>query len=257
MSIYIKDISYFLDNKKILRNINLEIIPGEILTIIGPNGAGKSSLIKIVSGDINPSEGEVQYGNTPLSQISLEKRSILRSVLSQSQNINFDFSVREIIEMGWINTKTSISNDNYMKLLSEVSKECFIENILNNKFKNLSGGEQKRVHLARTLFQLQNLHKFENNKYLILDEPLTNLDIFFEVKIMELIKKKARDGLGVLVILHDLNITQKFSDKVAILKEGELKFYGNTQSVLNSNNLSNVYGLDMKINQDPLFIKYF
>ena len=246
-----------MDNKKILRNINLEIIPGEILTIIGPNGAGKSSLIKIVSGDINPSEGEVQYGNTPLSQISLEKRSILRSVLSQSQNINFDFSVREIIEMGWINTKTSISNDNYMKLLSEVSKECFIENILNNKFKNLSGGEQKRVHLARTLFQLQNLHKFENNKYLILDEPLTNLDIFFEVKIMELIKKKARDGLGVLVILHDLNITKKFSDKVAILKEGELKFYGNTQSVLNSNNLSNVYGLDMKINQDPLFIKYF
>ena len=246
-----------MDDKKILRNINLEIIPGEILTIIGPNGAGKSSLIKIVSGDINPSEGEVQYGNTPLSQISLEKRSILRSVLSQSQNINFDFSVREIIEMGWINTKTSISNDNYMKLLLEVSKECFIENILNNKFKNLSGGEQKRVHLARTLFQLQNLHKFENNKYLILDEPLTNLDIFFEVKIMELIKKKARDGLGVLVILHDLNITQKFSDKVAILKEGELKFYGNTQSVLNSNNLSNVYGLDMKINQDPLFIKYF
>ena len=246
-----------MDNKKILRNINLEIIPGEILTIIGPNGAGKSSLIKIVSGDVNPSDGEVQYGNTPLSQISLEKRSILRSVLSQSQNINFDFSVREIIEMGWINTKTSISNDNYMKLLLEVSKECFIENILNNKFKNLSGGEQKRVHLARTLFQLQNLHKFENNKYLILDEPLTNLDIFFEVKIMELIKKKARDGLGVLVILHDLNITQKFSDKVAILKEGELKFYGNTQSVLNSNNLSNVYGLDMKINQDPLFIKYF
>ena len=246
-----------MDNKKILRNINLEIIPGEILTIIGPNGAGKSSLIKIVSGDINPSEGEVQYGNTPLSQISLEKRSILRSVLSQSQNINFDFSVREIIEMGWINTKTSISNDNYMKLLSDVSQECFIENILNNKFKNLSGGEQKRVHLARTLFQLQNLHKFENNKYLILDEPLTNLDIFFEVKIMELIKKKARDGLGVLVILHDLNITQKFSDKVAILKEGELKFYGNTQSVLNSNNLSNVYGLDMKIHQDPLFIKYF
>ena len=246
-----------MDNKKILRNINLEIIPGEILTIIGPNGAGKSSLIKIVSGDINPSEGEVQYGNTPLSQISLEKRSILRSVLSQSQNINFDFSVREIIEMGWINTKTSISNDNYMKLLSEVSQECFIENILNNKFKNLSGGEQKRVHLARTLIQLQNLHKFEDNKYLILDEPLTNLDIFFEVKIMELIKKKARDGLGVLVILHDLNITQKFSDKVAILKEGELKFYGNTQSVLNSNNLSNVYGLDMKINQDPLFIKYF
>ena len=246
-----------MDDKKILRNINLEIIPGEILTIIGPNGAGKSSLIKIVSGDINPSEGEVQYGNKPLSQISLEKRSIIRSVLSQSQNINFDFSVKEIIEMGWINTKTSISNDNYMKLLLEVSKECFIENILNNKFKNLSGGEQKRVHLARTLFQLQNLHKFENNKYLILDEPLTNLDIFFEVKIMELIKKKARDGLGVLVILHDLNITQKFSDKVAILKEGELKFYGNTQSVLNSNNLSNVYGLDMKINQDPLFIKYF
>jgi len=246
-----------LDDKKILRNINLEIIPGEILTIIGPNGAGKSSLIKIVSGDINPSEGEVQYGNTPLSQISLEKRSFLRSVLSQSQNINFDFSVREIIEMGWINTKTSISNDNYMKLLSEVSEECFIENILNNKFKNLSGGEQKRVHLARTFFQLQNLHKFENNKYLILDEPLTNLDIFFEIKIMELIKKKARDGLGVLVILHDLNITQKFSDKVAILKEGELKFYGNTQSVLNSKNLSNVYGLDMKINQDPLFIKYF
>ena len=246
-----------MDDKKILRNINLEIIPGEILTIIGPNGAGKSSLIKIVSGDINPSEGEVQYGNKPLSQISLEKRSIIRSVLSQSQNINFDFSVREIIEMGWINTKTSISNDNYMKLLSEVSQECFIENILNNKFKNLSGGEQKRVHLARTLFQLQNLHKFENNKYLILDEPLTNLDIFFEVKIMELIKKKAKDGLGVLVILHDLNITQKFSDKVAILKEGELKFYGNTQSVLNSNNLSNVYGLNMKINQDPLFIKYF
>ena len=95
------------------------------------------------------------------------------------------------------------------------------------------------------------------NKYLILDEPLTHLDIFYEIKIMNFIKKIAKNGIGILIILHDLNIAQKFSNKIAIFSEGKLKCHGQTSEVLVPKKLKETYGLDMNVYTNPNYIKYF
>ena len=255
LSIDIKNLCYSIKDYHILRNINLSIVPGEILTIIGPNGAGKSTFVKLVAGDFQPSSGKILYDKLLLKNLSLEETANIRSVLSQNQNINFDFDVKEIVEMGWIGNNHN--RGDYINSFRDTSKECFIEGLLNKKFKNLSGGEQKRVHLARTFLQLKSMNNSINNKYLILDEPLTHLDIYYEIKIMHLIKKIAKNGVGILIILHDLNIAQKFSNKIAIFSKGKLKYYDKTSKVLIPKNLKETYGLDMQVYKNPSYIKYF
>ena len=102
MSIIVKSLYYSIENKTILKNINFHINRGEILSILGPNGAGKSTLIKLISGDIKANKGNIFYDSTNLNNISIKKRASIRSVLSQSQEIIYNYTVKEIIEMGWI-----------------------------------------------------------------------------------------------------------------------------------------------------------
>ena len=121
LSIDIKNLCYSIKDFHILKNINLSIVPGEILTIIGPNGAGKSTFVKLVAGDFQPSSGKILYDKISLENISLEEKANIRSVLSQNQNIYFDFKVKEIVEMGWIGN--NYKRDVYIKTLKNISKE--------------------------------------------------------------------------------------------------------------------------------------
>ena len=253
MSIEINNVSYIVNSNHILDKITFELNPGEIIPIVGPNGAGKSTLIKLISGDMEPSSGKILYDNILLNKLTLQNKSHRRSVLSQSQNIFFDFTVREIVEMGWIGQV----NNAFEKKINEVFRECFIEKIIERKFRYLSGGEQKRVHLARTFLHIKSIENIYKNKYIILDEPLANLDIFYEVKLMKIIQKLAKKGLGILMILHDLNLAYKFSSKIALMLGGKIKYFGNPNKIVNCRNLEKIYGLKMKIFKNPFFIKYY
>ena len=115
LSIDIKNLCYSIKDFHILKNINLSIVPGEVLTIIGPNGAGKSTFVKLVAGDFQPSSGKILYDKLLLKNLSLEETANIRSVLSQNQNINFDFDVKEIVEMGWI--ENNHKGDDYINTL--------------------------------------------------------------------------------------------------------------------------------------------
>ena len=188
MSIKSESVSVEINGIDILKNINLEVSQGEILTIVGPNGAGKSTFLNVLSGDIEPSGGLVYYDETLLGNINIEKRSFTRSVMSQSQAMVFDFSVREIIEMGWIDRGISSYAQNFKNAIIEVVEECNVGNLLNQTFNTLSGGEQRRVHFARTLLQLWRPSASDDPRYLLLDEPTANLDLSHEVKLLDIIK---------------------------------------------------------------------
>ena len=112
MSVISEKVSYSINQKEILNDVSFELNQGEIISVIGPNGAGKSTLLSILSGDINPTLGSVLYNGENINDIDIQDRAFTRSVMSQSQQIIFDFSVREIIEMGWIERGDSyFSND--------------------------------------------------------------------------------------------------------------------------------------------------
>ena len=226
MSLILKNISYKAGDVNILNDVSLSVEKGEIVSLVGPNGAGKSTLLNILTGDINPDSGEVFYENFNLNELNILDRSFYRSVMSQSQQIVFDFSVKEIIEMGWLDKGNAQFSEHFDQAVLDISSVCQLDNLLERKFNRLSGGEQRRVHFARTLLQLWRPSDSMDPAYMLLDEPTANLDLYFEIKLMEIIKKKAVNNVGVFLILHDLNLAAKFSDKIALINKGKIVSYG-------------------------------
>lgn len=258
MSITANNISLSYKDKDILKNIDIEIKKGEIITILGPNGAGKSSLLNIISGEIDINKGEVYYEDSPLSQLNIQERAYIRSVMSQSQPIVFDFSVREIVEMGWLDKGNLRYSDNINLAISGVLNDCDIRHLENRKFNTLSGGEQRRVHFARSLIQLWRESDNKDSRYLLLDEPTANLDLFHQINLMKMLKELSKDGVGILVILHDLNLAFKYSDKIAMIKNGSMIAYNEPKKIIDQNILSEVYDLtfDIQVKDSKININY-
>ena len=257
MSVRCESIDINLNKREILKNISIEVKEKEILSIIGPNGAGKSTLLKSLAGDINPTNGNIFYDEININQIDIQERAFTRSVMSQLQPIAFDFSVKEIVEMGWINRGESKYADQFDDAVKEVILKCGVKDLIDRNFNNLSGGEQRRIHFARTLLQLWRPSNSSDPKYLFLDEPTANLDLTYEIKLLNIVKDVAQEGAGVILVLHDLNLAAKFSDKVAILKGGLLIDIGLPKDILKSTLLSDIYEIKVEVKNDPLLITYY
>ena len=247
MSIYSEKISLKYNDKSILEDINIEIKKGMILSILGPNGAGKSSLLNILSGDVESNIGNVFYDNTDIKNISIQERAFIRSVMSQNQPIVFDFSVRDIVEMGWLDKGNIKYSNNINNAIIGVLNDCEIAHLEKRKFNTLSGGEQRRVHFARSLIQLWRESGNKDSRYLMLDEPTSNLDLSHQIKLMNMLKKLANDGVGILLILHDLNLAFNFSDYIAIIKNGKLFAYDKPLNIINKNILEDVFELTFNV----------
>ena len=257
MSLNLESVSLKLDNRQILKDVSLEINEGEIVSVIGPNGAGKSTLLNVLTGDINPDSGEISYDNKQLKQISIQERAFTRSVMSQMQTLVFNFSVKDVIEMGWLQRGNLDFSNNFSMAFENVTKECNVHNLIHRKFNSLSGGEQRRVHFARTLLQLWRPSESNDPRYLLLDEPTANLDLSSEMLLMNILKKRASLNVGILVILHDLNLASHFADKIAIIKDGEIMAFGEPEKIMEDAFLTSIYEVPIKVKHDPLRVHYY
>ena len=139
----------------------------------------------------------------------------------------------------------------------EVVTKCGVIDLIDRNFNTLSGGEQRRIHFARTLLQLWRPSDSSDPKYLLLDEPTANLDLTYEVKLLNIVKDVSKEGAGVMLVLHDLNLAAKFSDKIVLINDGGIVKIGDPKEVLEANILSSVYNIDIKVKDDPLFITYY
>ena len=257
MSLSLKSVSLKLNNRQILKDVSLEINEGEIVSVIGPNGAGKSTLLNVLSGDISPDSGNTTYDNKQLNKISIQERAFTRSVMSQMQTLVFNFNVKDVIEMGWLQRGNSDFSSNFSMAFEAVTTECNVHNLVHRKFNSLSGGEQRRVHFARTLLQLWRPSQSNDPRYLLLDEPTANLDLSSEMLLMNILKARASSNVGILVILHDLNLASHFADKIAIMKDGEIKAFGKPEEIMTDDFLTSIYEVPIKVKYDPLRIHYY
>ena len=139
----------------------------------------------------------------------------------------------------------------------EIVLKCGVENLIHRNFNTLSGGEQRRIHFARPLLQLWRPSDAKDPKYLLLDEPTANLDLTYEVKMLNIIKEVSNEGSGVMLVLHDLNLAAKYSDKIILLSDGKMIEIGAPKDVLKAELLSVIYYIDIKIKENPLFITYY
>ena len=257
MSLSLKSVSLKLDNRQILKDVSLEINEGDIVSVIGPNGAGKSTLLNVLTGDISPDSGDIIYDNKQLNKISIQERAFTRSVMSQMQTLVFNFNVKDVVEMGWLQRGNSDFSSNFSMAFEAVTKECNVHNLVHRNFNTLSGGEQRRVHFARTLLQLWRPSRSNDPRYLLLDEPTANLDLSSEMLLMNILKARASSNVGILVILHDLNLASHFADKIAIMKDGEIKAFGKPEEVMTDDFLTSIYEVPIKVKYEPLRIHYY
>ena len=257
MSINLKSVSLKLDDRQILKDVSLEINEGEIVSVIGPNGAGKSTLLNVLTGDISPDSGDTIYDNKQLNKISIQERAFTRSVMSQMQTLVFNFNVKDVIEMGWLQRGNSDFSSNFSMAFEAVTTECNVHNLVHRKFNSLSGGEQRRVHFARTLLQLWRPSQSNDPRYLLLDEPTANLDLSSEMLLMNILKARASSNVGILVILHDLNLASHFADKIAIIKDGEVKAFGKPEEIMTDDFLTSIYEVPIKVSYEPLRVHYY
>ena len=248
MPLRAESISVRKNKHLILDNISISLKKGSICSVIGPNGAGKSTLISALSGEQAPEVGEVYLENLPLGELSLEQLARTRAVMEQNNNIVFDFSVEEVLGMGWVRDALG-SSPLATEAVSKLADLCQVSPFLKRAFLSLSGGEKQRVQFCRALIQIWQPPGEPHTKYLLLDEPTSNLDISHELAVMNILKKIGEEGVGVLIAFHDLNLASYFSDEIYLLNEGEVVASGPPSEVIRSDILSEVYDSSISVEE--------
>jgi len=243
----IESVSYKVNDSFINDGISLNINYGDLVSIVGPNGSGKSTLVRLISGDVAPTAGNILFLNKSINNWDINSLAKKRAVLSQSMPLSFPFSVFDIITMG------RFPYNKEGKLNSEEMDHCYflietfdLKNLIYRTYTSLSGGEQQRVQLARSFAQIWNDDGYDK-KLIILDEPTNNLDIKHQLALFDLIVKLNKKGLTVIIVLHDLNHAIFYSKTTIMLKDGKLKYYGSTLDTFNENNLQNIFDVNLQV----------
>ncbi|WP_407640569.1 heme ABC transporter ATP-binding protein [Algoriphagus boritolerans] len=234
-----------MKQRPIVEQISLEINPGEILAVLGPNGAGKSTFFKILSGEIKCKHGNVGYNGHSIESLKPKELAAIRAVMPQHSQVNFPFTVQEVVELGLISTK---SNDP-VKLIAEVLDATNTSHLKSRVFNSLSGGEKQRVQLSRVLVQIWETKPFP--RYLLLDEPTSSLDIAQQHAVLSILQTLKSRNIGILIILHELNLAAQYADKIALIKNGAMTKMGIIEDVLNEKILENVFDHPIRLIQNP------
>ena len=247
MALEAMDISLAIGGRDILSEVSLEAMDGCITALVGPNGAGKTTLLRTLAGDGDASQGEVRLNGKTLRAYSLKELARARSVMTQSTDIAFDFSVLEILEMAWM----SGPRENFLSSLNPVAKELGITPFLERSFRSLSGGEKQRVLFARAVLQITANSTGRFGRFVLLDEPTASLDIAYELQLLACCTNLAKQGIGFLVVLHDLNLAARFADQIVLLDQGKRVRAGTPAEVLDPDLLSQVYKTRINVEKHP------
>lgn len=242
-----KNLCIGYEEKIIVDNFSFEVAEGEIVSVIGPNGSGKSTLLKCISRYIKSREGIVFFEKQDMSKMNVKNVAKKMASLSQYNKNPDDITVEDLIYYGRLPHKKwhEKKNSKDIEILNWAIKETSVEAYRHKKVSSLSGGERQRVWIAMALSQ--------KPKVLLLDEPTTYLDICHQLEVMELIKKLNRDlNLTVIMVLHDLCQAANYSDKVVVIKDGNLVAEGDPRDVLTTELIKHVYNVDTYIRQDVI-----
>jgi iron complex transport system ATP-binding protein len=228
----------------VLDGVELTLSPGDLLAVVGPNGAGKTTLLRCLAGVLEPSSGRVLLNGRPLAGLSRREAAQAVAYCPQQSEERFGFTVREAVLMGrhpWLSRFGGVSAadedaaDRAMRLLD-------LAHLARRSVTSLSGGEKRRVALARTLAQ-----GTQGGCIYLLDEPVAGLDIRHALAAMRALADLARSGAGVAVVLHDLSLAAMFCPVMLMLGSGRVAAYGPTSRVLTSANVARVFGVQARI----------
>jgi iron complex transport system ATP-binding protein len=235
MKLEADNITIEIRHHKIINELSLSFERGELVGLIGPNGAGKTTLLKAIIGAEKYSQGQLTLDGVPLKNLSPVERAKTLAYLPQESRIEWQLQARAVVMLGRfpyrrtfgppsIDCERAVDN-----ALDAVNATSFSFRSLNS----LSGGERALILLARTLAVGAPL--------VLVDEPIAELDPYHQIHVMDILKAKANEGIGVLAVLHDLTMAAHFMDRLILINNGSVVAEGVPKEVLTKANLEEVY----------------
>ncbi|MGD6807708.1 MAG: ABC transporter ATP-binding protein [Candidatus Bathyarchaeia archaeon] len=242
MNITVQDVTFSYRSTPTLRNVSIELKDSKTLGLIGPNGSGKTTLLKCMNKILEPKQGTIILDTRAIKKMSRIEVAKYIGYVPQSSTENAEgLPVLEIVLMGRRPHIGWQSSEKDLEKVWSALKVLNIEHIAMRDFFELSGGEQQRVLIARSLAQ--------EAKVLLLDEPTSSLDIRHQLEVMDLTRKLvAKEHLAAAIAIHDLNLAYRFCDKIVMMKAGEVYAAGDVDEVLTAENVRSVYGVDVEVN---------
>ena len=217
-----------------LKNASVELHAGEVLGLIGPNGAGKSTLLNALAG-IVASEGEIHINDCSADSFDSRHRAQLVGLLPQAVNSAWSINVTDVVELGRLPW-----GDNDAAAIQQAIEQSGIEEFSLRKIDTLSGGERARVWLARVLAGQPEI--------LLADEPIANLDIHYQIAVMDVLKQHTDEDHAVIVAIHDLSLAARYCDRLCLMNQGEIVAIGTPEEVLKPKLLTDTFGIAVDVN---------
>jgi len=242
-----ENLTYTIKKYPILKGVNFVIRPGEMVGLLGANGAGKSSLIKLLNAEHAATAGKVHLNGVDLRSYSAISLAKMRATMAQQQQMSADFSVKEVVLMGRYPHYEGKPKASDLEAVEQTMSLCGVTHLEERSILSLSGGERQRVHLARVLAQLWG----QPNALLLLDEPISAMDIKFQHQSLSLARSLADKGWMIVAVLHDINLAAQYADRLFLMKNGRKLMDGTPYEVLNSRNIYTIFGIDAEVVVNP------
>ncbi|MCR4443181.1 MAG: ABC transporter ATP-binding protein [Peptococcaceae bacterium] len=230
----------------VLKDISFAVESPEFVGIIGANGCGKTTLLKSISGYLKPRRGFVAIENKDIRQMSIRERAMTLGYVPQDIPYDFAFKCRDLVMMGRMPYLKRFQKESVIdrETVRESMEMTHTWHLRDRAATELSGGERQRVYIARALAQ--------KPRVLLLDEPVSHLDLRFQVEILNLLTELSARGILVLVVLHDINLASQFCDEIIIMHEGAVLSRGKPAEVINNQNIESAFSINVQILDNPL-----
>jgi len=247
MLLKVADVGFSYPSRNVLNDIDFEAHKGEVLGILGQNGCGKTTLLKCINSSLNPTKGVVVVDDVDVQSMSKKKVAQTMGFVMQTTNTTFPFTVYETVLMGRYSRKDMFSSDDDAedtRIVYEAMRDTGVVAFADRDIDELSGGERRRVMIARALVQEPDI--------LLLDEPTLHLDINHQFDLMELITDLSKKrGLLVIIVTHDIIFAARYCDRIILIEHGVIATAGTAREVITEDNMRRFFEIETEIKDDP------
>jgi len=247
----LRGVSYQVDRTMILHDITTRFQPNRFNVILGPNGAGKSTLLRVATGLLQPTAGDVRYGDQLLSSFSAMDLARKRAVLSQHVELAFALTVEDVALMGRYPHYERVPSRRDRDIVQQALALVGMEDKRRQQYPTLSGGEQQKVQLARVLAQIWNDGGGAEHTYLFLDEPTTSLDVHYQIHLLDVARGLLHHDCTIVAILHDLNVAFQYGDVFFVMDAGRLAHVATAAAEVSRDLIERVFQVQAHRIHDP------
>lgn len=240
--ISIRALTKFYGKKSVVEDVTVDIEPRKITSFIGPNGAGKSTLLSMVSRLLDSDTGEVLIDKADVKKMKSNEFAKKVSILKQSNYMNVRLTIRELVSFGRFPYSKGRLTEEDEQIVDKSLEYMDLMDLQDRFLDELSGGQRQRAFIAMVIAQ--------DTEYILLDEPLNNLDMKHSVQIMKILRRLVDElGKTVVIVLHDINFASVYSDRIVAMKDGKVVKDGTTEEIIQSAALKEVYDMDIPIQE--------